>query len=102
MNYECPYCHNPIAGEMAAPPVSRRKRRIYNAVVSAGNAGIKAKDLLAHMYGGEQESTPGGPVVLRVMICEMNKVIAKIGQRISAIDGSYFLFSKKGKKWHDR
>ena len=92
----CPYCKHEITEEPALPPLRPRKRRIYQAVLEAGPAGISPEDLLVRMYGETEWPTPGGPQVMRVMICEMNKALEPYGQRISSrrpFKGCYKLYS---------
>ena len=60
--------------------MSKRKRLIYDAIVAAGPEGIMPHTILKTIYG--DQLTKGGGVVLRVQICELNKILAKIGQRI--------------------
>lgn len=92
MTLLCPYCKQPLHGEMAIPPLKPRMKRIYKAMLEAGTEGITPEDLLVRMYDDGEWPTPGGPVVLRVQICEMNKALETIGQRIvSAHRGRYRL-----------
>lgn len=81
----CPYCKRPMNQAMSFPPMRPRKQRIYQAVLEAGPRGIAPDDLLVRMYGDDEWPTPGGPAVLRVMICEMNKVLKSQGQRIMSV-----------------
>ena len=59
-----------------------RMMRIYLAALNAGADGISSIELLARMYAEEEWPTPGGAVVLRVQIHELNKIIAPLHQRI--------------------
>jgi hypothetical protein len=67
--------------------------RIYDAVVAAGKAGVSSANLLAIFYG-DKKPPPGGPIVLRVNIHELNKVLADNNQRITGRQG-YRLASLK-------
>jgi hypothetical protein len=95
MNSKCPYCGGPLHGNDLIPPMNKRRRRLYDAVVRNGTSGIEAKDLLQHMYVGDQKQTPSARSVLRVQIHELNRDIRQVHQKISAVDGSYYLFPTK-------
>lgn len=104
MTLLCPYCKQPMSGEMSIPPMRPRMMRIYKATLEAGTHGITPEDLLVRMYDDGEWPTPGGPVVLRVQICEMNKILGTVDQRIvSAHRGRYRLMSLKeaGEKLSD-
>lgn len=93
----CPYCKQPMNRAMSFPQMRPRKQRIYQAVLEAGPKGIAPDDLLVRMYGENEWPTPGGPAVLRVMICEMNKVLKGEGQRIKNVyRGRYSLVHVAG------
>ncbi len=82
MNSRCPYCGEPLHGNDLIPPMSKRRRRLYDAVAKSGSKGIEIEDLLPHMYTTEQEQTPSAWSVLRVQIHELNSDFDKfIGQR---------------------
>ena len=89
----CPYCKSELTGEAALPPMRDRMIRIYRTALEAGPEGIATPDLLVRMYRDDQWPTPGGFVVLRVMICEINKIINPLGQRIVNKRGRYWLVS---------
>ena len=74
----CPYCHHIMAPRMN-PEFPARKKRIYDAVVSAGPGGIFPDDLQTIMNQGGGN---GGNVVLRVHINEMNSSLKDYGQKI--------------------
>lgn len=82
MKPKCPYCGKFMDKDIVLPPMSARTLRVYRAVAAAGDNGIMAKDLLVRMYDDEEWPTPGGPTVLRVQICELNKILADYNQRI--------------------
>lgn len=90
----CPYCKGPLSEEAALPPMRPRWKRIYDAVVAAGPNGISTEDLLVRMYADDEMPTPGGFTVLRVSICEINKVLRATGQKvINAYRGCYRLIA---------
>lgn len=98
----CPYCGTEIEGTLALPLMSLRKKRILDAVTKAGRAGIKSDDLLVRMYGDDEWPTPGGPIVLRVQINYLNKILAPHGKRIRGIKGlGYFLISTREQESDD-
>lgn len=68
--------------DIELPPMSARTLRVYKNVAAAGDKGIMPKDLLVRMYDDDEWPTPGGSTVLRVQICELNKVLAEYDQRI--------------------
>ena len=54
-------------------------------------------DLLQQMYHDNQSPTPGGHVVLRVQVHEINKLLSEVRQKITAKPyGAYRLFSTNG------
>lgn len=77
----CPYCKSPLKGKQAFPILPPRQLRIYDAVVAAGRDGLFKEDLLKILYDGKK-IPPGGPIVLRVTIHELNKAIKSLDQRI--------------------
>lgn len=83
----CPYCRQPLDGMVAIPPMSGRQRTIYDAVTQAGNAGIRTTELVKLI----DSIGPGGGVVLRVQVHELNKKLKVIRQRIKGSGGSYWL-----------
>lgn len=92
MKHLCPYCKQQMSGDVTLPFLRPRKMRIYRAVLESGPEGIATDDLLARMYAEDEWPTPGGYQVLRVMICEINKVLN--GQRIvNAFRGRYRLIN---------
>ena len=89
----CPYCNQKLTGSLAIPSMSVRQRKIYDAVVSAGKDGISQGDLLHVMY--DKIIPPGGQVVMRVNVHEINKLIKELGQRIRCQRyGKYRLVAK--------
>ena len=82
MKVLCPYCKAPMEGEAALPRLSGRNLRVYRALVAGGPEGVDTDDLLVSMYDDDEFPTPGGPTVLRVQICDINKKIAPMNQRI--------------------
>lgn len=76
-----------------------RWQRIYEAVLGAGPEGISSDDLLVRMYADNEWPTPGGFVVLRVSICDMNKILKPYDQRIiNAFRKRYKLINTKESK----
>ncbi len=90
MNYKCPHCGSIVEREIVLPPMNLRRRRIYKAVAAAGEDGISVTKLLRRMYDGAQP-TPGGKVVLRVAVYELNKVLLPLQRRIKTISQHYYL-----------
>jgi hypothetical protein len=82
MMSNCPYCGEPLKGDVLTPEMSLRQQRIYTAVLHAGPDGIPTKDLLLQMYNSKQAPTPGGGIVLRVQINKINELLHPVGQRI--------------------
>lgn len=74
----CPYCHSPMDSPVL-PDMSKRKKRIYDAVVVAGPGGIIPDDLQAIMNQGGGK---GGNIVLRVHINELNGKLKPYKQKI--------------------
>ena len=85
----CPYCRQPLKGEFALPRMSSRQRTIYEAVTAAGSRGIKTEKLVSLI----DSNGPGGGVVLRVQVHELNRKLASLGQRIKGGGGSYWLIN---------
>ena len=85
----CPYCKRPLKGDLAVPHLSKRQRIVYNAVVESSGEGARRDDLLKAIGS----VGPGGPIVLRVQVHEINKKIAAIKQRIKGSGGSYWLIN---------
>lgn len=80
---DCPYCGEPLKGDIITPEMSARQKRIYYAVLEAGPSGIKTSDLVLRMYEDEREEpTAGGRIVLRVQINAMNKILKDFNQQI--------------------
>lgn len=97
MIFRCPYCQAPLTDQLAIPPLSKRRKRIYDAVVEAGHTGIPAPELVVAMYAPEEDLTPGAYVMMRVHIHEMNKTLASVKQKIvSKPYGAYRLISTQG------
>lgn len=90
---QCPYCGSKMKGKAALPFIPPRRMRIYDAVIAAGKAGISSANLLLVFYG-DKKPPPGGAIVLRVNIHELNKIIAPIGHCIVGRQG-YRLVSVK-------
>jgi hypothetical protein len=67
--------------------MSSRQRSIYDAVAKGGNMGIKTEKLVSVI----DSNGPGGGIVLRVQVHELNKKLAKLDQRIKGSGGSYWL-----------
>lgn len=82
MKPKCPYCGQRMDKDIELPPMSARKIRVYKTVAAAGDKGIMSNDLLVRMYDDDEWPTPGGGVVLRVQVCELNKILAGYNQRI--------------------
>lgn len=82
MSDKCPYCGGPLTGAAALPVMSHRKINIYNAVAQAGSTGIPSNDLVNKMFSDWPEVPPSGYGMLRTSICELNKIIAPLNQRI--------------------
>jgi len=78
----CPYCGGLYKGELPEiPKMTRRQRRIYDAVVLAGDDGILPSDLVKIMVDGDRITREANQV-LRVNICYLNKCIAGLNQHI--------------------
>ncbi len=89
MTTSCPYCHQKLTGAIALPRMSGRQRAIYDAVAKAANIGIKTERLVDLI----DSNGPGGPVVLRVQVHELNKKLTEVKQRIRGSGGSYWLIN---------
>lgn len=83
----CPYCRQPLKGDLALPRMSARQRTIYDAVVGAGNMGIRTERLVSLI----DSNGPGAGIVLRVQVHELNKKLLSVRQRIRGSGGSYWL-----------
>jgi len=81
-----------MSGDLALPLMSDRQRIIYNAVAKAGNTGIRTKELVELI----DSNGPGANIVLRVQICELNKKLSSLYQRIKGAGGSYWLINTGG------
>lgn len=81
IKYKCPYCGQETEKALHLE-LKQRERRIYNAVLNAGDKGISPQDLLVRMYADDEWPTPGGPVVLRVQIHYLNNILKQYGQHI--------------------
>lgn len=102
MTVVCPYCKAPLSGKAALPPMRMRWQRIYDAVLEAGPEGISTDDLLIKMYAENEWPTPGGFTVLRVSICDINKVLKPCGQRIiNAFRKRYKLIGLEDKTYEE-
>ena len=93
MSFDCPYCGYPINKEFYLPPMSLRKRRIFAAVAEAGENGIPLAKLLQRMYA-EQEPTPSAPGVLRVQVCELNRILHTFQRQIQGRNKVYYLIKR--------
>lgn len=99
MKPKCPYCGAALGDVATIPEMSRRQDRVYCAVIASGRDGIHPEKLLLKMYDKDQAPTPGGSVVLRVIVHEINKKISAIGQRIiSRPYKKYRLISTRGER----
>jgi len=93
----CPYCGTQLSSEPYIPTMSKRKRRIYDSISAAGADGMTADDIIGVVFesSGIPRSAYG---MVRVQICEINKIISENGQKISGIPkGSYKLISLGGR-----
>ena len=91
----CPYCKTPLKGEAALPEMSQRQDVIYDSLAGAGHKGMSKDDLLRCIYS-DDDIPPGGPIVMRVQIHEINKKLKPLHQRIIAKRGfGYVLISTK-------
>jgi hypothetical protein len=61
--------------------LNSRRRRIYDRVVNAGPDGVSVDDLIKAMYI-ERIPPPAAKTVIRVQICETNRVLKDFGQKI--------------------
>lgn len=83
----CPYCRQKLTGDLALPRMSQRQKVIYDAVVKAGNTGIRTDRLVSLI----DSNGPGAGIVLRVQVHELNKKLRSVRQRIKGSGGSYWL-----------
>ncbi len=83
----CPYCRQPLKGDLALPRMSGRQQRIYEAVVKAGNKGIETERLVKVIDSNGR----GAGIVLRVQVHELNKKLQSVKQRIKGAGGYYWL-----------
>ena len=77
----CPYCKRILKGKIELPYLPPRQRLIYDEVSASGRDGILPVDLLRKMYG-DKHPPPGGRIVMRVQVYELNKKISSLGQHI--------------------
>lgn len=73
--------------------MSDRQQKVYWAVAHGGPKGKPTRDLLKAMYH-PADPGPGGGIVLRVQIHELNKKLASVGQEIRGAGGSYRLYTR--------
>lgn len=91
----CPYCHAPLKGAAALPPMSKRQAIIYDMVLTSAHHGCSHKQLLDGIYEGKNQP-PGAGIVLRVAVHELNKLLIPVHQRVAGRRGiGYVLVSTK-------
>ena len=90
----CPYCGGKLTGKIAVPRMSARQRRIYDAIINAGQNGISQADLASAMYNGGKVGR-GFAVMLRVKVHEINKIIQGLHAPLQTRGGIYRLADKK-------
>lgn len=66
----CPYCHSRIEKKIDYIPLSHKRKRIFDAVINAGPAGVHKDKLLVELFPKNKSE-----VTLRTMIHYINKVI---------------------------
>lgn len=84
---KCPYCKQKIDGVMSLPPMPNRQRTIYEAVAAAGSKGITKSELVSLI----ESNGPGGHIVLRVQVHQLNKALNRLKQRVRGGGGWYRL-----------
>jgi hypothetical protein len=78
----CPYCGTYLSSDPEIPPMSKRRRRIYDTVSAAGPDGISANGIISAVFNSSD--TPKSAYgMVRVQICEINKIIWSNGQKIT-------------------
>lgn len=95
MSYNCPHCGSKLDREIVLPPMSLRRRRIYDAVAAAGEEGIPHENLLVAMYAEDEMPTQSGYGVLRVQIYELNKILHSFKRAIKGKNKSYYLVKER-------
>lgn len=92
----CPYCGTMLSSEPSIPPMSKRRRTIYDNVSASGSDGVTVSDLVTAVFPSSDIPRSAFGMV-RVQICEINKIIGQNGQKITAIPkGAYRLISTGG------
>lgn len=95
MSYSCPHCGSKLDREIVLPLMSSRRRRIYDAVAAAGKNGVPIENLLVAMYAEDEMPTQSGFGVMRVQICELNKILRSVKREIKGKNKSYYLIKRR-------
>lgn len=69
----CPFCKSSVQQE--ALPVMRlsaKRRKVFEAVLSAGSSGVDADDLKSRLFRNQSDTT------VRTMIHQINKLVAPL------------------------
>ena len=81
MAEKCPFCGGPVKGLPITYRMSTKQEKIFNAIVSAGQEGVAASDLMSRFYKEKSNTS------LRTAIFGINRII--FPARIKAKKGAY-------------